>query len=259
LKWEIASGSIVVVLLISILTLAFNVRQVSAAQLVLKTDKRVYMLGENVTIVLKNIGAERVDVGGYPAWQILTQPEDEPVYPKIFAFLAWGLNPGDNNTFTWNQYNEFTQSAAKPGKYVVRDTQGCGLSAYFDIVAADKWVPYVPLANMADLVFWATNGVAYVNVAITFADAGYNVSDWGTCIKNGYDIRVDSEIWDWTGPSVLVITTLSHTYSLGRLEEGEYTFTFTAWGARVKSISFTIKADSDQDPILVGGNGVLKE
>jgi len=235
-----ASGIMLTLLLISILTLAFNTQPVKAAQLVLETDKHVYVLGENVTVILKNIGVETVQIGGYPAWQIFTYPGEELVYPKVFAFLAWSLDPGENDTATWNQYNEFTESPAEPGKYVVRDTQGWGLTAYFDIISAEQWVPYAPLPNMVDLVFWTKNRVAYINVTITFSDAGYKVSEWGTVVKDGFEIWVDSEIWDWTGPAALVITTLRHTYDLGRLKEGDYIFTFKAWGFPVKSISFTI-------------------
>ena len=111
------------------------------AQLLLETDKDVYILGENVTITLTNIGNETVEIGGYPPWQILTYPEEEPVYPEVYAWLAWSLRPGENDTFTWNQYNEFTQSPAEPGMHVIKDTQGWGLSTYFRIIAADKIVP----------------------------------------------------------------------------------------------------------------------
>ncbi|MEM3700975.1 MAG: hypothetical protein QXL57_08975 [Candidatus Bathyarchaeia archaeon] len=61
-------------------------------KLILGTDKDVYILGENISITLKNVGEEKVSVGGYPPWQIFTYPDEEPVYPKIFAFLAWFLD-----------------------------------------------------------------------------------------------------------------------------------------------------------------------
>ena len=124
----------------SMLALAFSIQPVKTdqkAQLLLETDKAVYILGGNVTITLKNIGNETVEIGGYPAWQIYTYPEEEMVYPMIFAWLAWSLEPGENDTITWNQYKEFTESPAEPGMYVVRDTHGWGLSAYFEIVAAE--------------------------------------------------------------------------------------------------------------------------
>lgn len=154
-----ASGIMLTLLLIFMLTFAFHVQSAEVeskttlpesyttmrdvtettgqtVQLVLETDKYVYVLGENVTIILKNVGTETVEIGGYPAWQIFTYPKEEPVYPEVFAFLAWSLDPGENDTFVWNQYNEFNQSFVKPGTYVIKDTQGWGLSAYFKIIEA---------------------------------------------------------------------------------------------------------------------------
>ncbi len=59
----------------------------------LTTDKSIYTLRENVTVILINVGCETVHIGGYPAWQIFTYPEGKAVYPKAFAFLAWNLDP----------------------------------------------------------------------------------------------------------------------------------------------------------------------
>ena len=133
---KVVSGIMLTLLMFSTLTLTFNILSVKAdqnAQLLLETDKDDYLLGENVNIILANIGSETVEIGGYPAWEIYTYPEEEPVYPAIFAWLAWSLEPGENDTFTWNQYNEFTHTPVEPGIYVVRDTQGWELSAYFEI------------------------------------------------------------------------------------------------------------------------------
>jgi len=158
------SGITLTLVFIGMLTLTFNIQPIKVepralirnnnptvgdvigttgqtVQLVLETDKHVYVLGENVTIILQNIGNKRVEIGGYPAWQIFTYPEEEPVYPMIFAFLAWGLDPGENDTFTWNQYNQFNESFCGPGTYIVRDTQGWNLSTYFKIIVAEIIVP----------------------------------------------------------------------------------------------------------------------
>jgi parallel beta-helix repeat protein len=138
------SGIILTVLLTSMLTLAFNIQPAKAdqeLQILLETDKDTYILGKNVTIVLANIDIETVQIGGYPAWQICTYPEEQPVYPAIFAFLAWSLNLGENDTFVWNQYNQFNETFCSSGTYVVKDTQGWGLSAYFKIISANIIVP----------------------------------------------------------------------------------------------------------------------
>ncbi len=105
----------------------------------------------------------------------------------------------------------------------------------------EEWVPYVPFSTWVGLMFWIQNETAYVNVTITFPTAGYNVSDWGTAIiKEDYDIWADSEIWQWTGVSIQVITKYSHTYELGHLKQGNYTFTFGSWGYPVKSLAFDV-------------------
>lgn len=139
MKLKAVSGIMLILLLIATFELAFHVQLTKAEQepqLLLETDKDIYILGEKVTITLTNIGNESIVIGGYPAWEIYSYPEEEPVYPTIFLTLLWWLDPGENDTITWNQYNAFTESFVEPGAYVVRDIQGWGLSAYFKIIAA---------------------------------------------------------------------------------------------------------------------------
>jgi len=107
----------------------------SAQNLRLRTDKHVYLLGENVTIILENMGNSTVDIGGYPAWQILTYPEEKPVFPEVYALLAWNLEPGQSDVFVWNQYDEFNDKFVEPGTYIVKDTQGWNIYTIFEIVA----------------------------------------------------------------------------------------------------------------------------
>jgi len=112
-----------------------NVTVKSAQNLRLRTDKHVYLLGENVTIILENMGNSTVDIGGYPAWQILTYPEEKPVFPEVYALLAWNLEPGQSDVFIWNQYDEFNDKFVEPGTYIVKDTQGWNIYTIFEIVA----------------------------------------------------------------------------------------------------------------------------
>jgi len=108
----------------------------------------------------------------------------------------------------------------------------------------EEWVPYVPFSQMVDLELWVTKGNWYMDISITFPDSGFMISDWGTVKREGFEIWVISEILDWTGYSFQVITIMSHTYELGRLEVGNHTFTFMArdylWDVRVKSINLTV-------------------
>ena len=97
-------------------------------ELSLKTDKSIYHLGENITIILANTGEETVEIGGYPAWQISTYPEDKPVFPEVFAFLIWNLAPAESDIFVWDS------TFAEPRTYIVKDLQGWGLSTIFEIV-----------------------------------------------------------------------------------------------------------------------------
>lgn len=104
----------------------------------------------------------------------------------------------------------------------------------------DEWVPYVPAAQDVELSYWMQNGTSYINVSITFAAGGCNVSDWGVPVLNGTNVWVNTEIWMWTGYVIPIVTIEEHTYCLGVLHPGEYNFTFMAWCCPVKSITFRI-------------------
>jgi hypothetical protein len=131
------SGSALTILLVQVLVLVPAVAS-DGPQLLLETDKKVYKLGENVTITLANVGDEGVDIGGYPAWIISTYPEEKTIFPPVFATLLWGLRPGENDTFVWDQKGyQFNSHISvfncSPGAYAVSDTQGWGLHAFFTI------------------------------------------------------------------------------------------------------------------------------
>ena len=216
-----ASGIMFSLLLISMTGLVFHNQAIRADQqvcMLLETDKCVYTLGENVTITLTNNGSERVDIGGYPAWQIFTYPGEEPVYPAIFASLAWYLDPGENDTFVWNQYNEFNHSFVKPGAYVVRDTQGWGLSAHFEIIAAEIIVPddyptiqeAVNAANPGDTIY-VKAGTYYEHVTINNSISLIGEDRSTTIIDGSRNGTVISVIADYVNISRLTIQNGYHT------------------------------------------------
>lgn len=129
-----------------------------------------------------------------------------------------------------------------------------GLTVGSTPIVAEEWIPYVPepwqwWPKEWSLIHWTIGGISYINVTLVFPDSGYMVADLGAVVKDGYEIWVDSQIWDWTGPALMVITKDSYTYDLGYLKEGNYTFTFKVWGYPVKSISFivTILGDVNGD------------
>jgi PKD repeat protein len=196
----------------------------TTAQMLLETDKDVYILGENVTITLENIGNETVSIGGYPAWGIYTYPEESLVYPSYYTFLAWSLEPGENDTFIWNQYNAFTNSPVYPGMYVVSDTQGWGLSAYFTILPGN-------LPPIADFIYSPT--FPYVGQAVTF-----DASD-----SSDMDGTIVSYEWDFgdglMGTDVVTI----HTY------ESAGTFTVTLTVTDDLGATDTLQQEITVDPL----------
>lgn len=148
LKGKAASKVMIFLFVITVIGFIFQPQLAKAEKdgLSLETDKNVYALGENITIILINNGNETVDIGGYPAWEILTHPESEHVCPVVYAFLLWELDPRENDTLVWDQYNLLNSTFVEPGTYVLKDTQGWELLASFEIVAAKDIVPEFPSA-----------------------------------------------------------------------------------------------------------------
>ena len=88
-------------------------------KLLIETIKDRYALGETVDITLTNVGNVFVEISAWPCCMIATYPDSEPVWPKRFSTLYWGLAPGESETWTWNQINEWTRSPVQPGEYRV--------------------------------------------------------------------------------------------------------------------------------------------
>jgi len=210
----------------------------TTAQMLLETDKDVYILGENVTITLENIGTETVSIGGYPAWGIYTYPEESLVYPKIYAWLLWSLEPGENDTIIWNQYNAFTNSPVYPGMYVVRDTKGWSLSAYFTILAGN--LP--PTA-----IFTYSPTVPIVSETVTF-DASSSYDPDGTIIGYSWAFG-DGMIANDTGP----ITTYAYA------DAGNYSVTLYVYDDDYQPDSYTLNVTVTHGQIPVEATQELIE
>ena len=66
-------------------------------------------------------------------------------------------------------------------------------------------------------------------------------------------------MWEWNGICVqMVPPPLSHTYDLGVLEAGNYTFVFSVWNQTIKWINFSVNVDWNpwNDPNSEGGENI---
>lgn len=90
---------------------------------------------------------------------------------------------------------------------------------------------------------WTSNGTTYAKVRLTFPNTGYSVSDWGEVVRTGNNFVADARVERYTGISGQMIVTKEHTYTLGALDAGTYSFTFRSYGTTLKSQQF--------DPSLV--------
>jgi parallel beta-helix repeat protein len=104
----------------------------------------------------------------------------------------------------------------------------------------EQWVHCVPLPSQVTLEYRKEGGISYIDTSIELASSGYNVSDWGVPASTANNISINAEIWRWTGVTNPVVTTLSHTYNIGSLTSGQYTFTFKVWLFPVNSTTFTV-------------------
>src|SRR6185503_10508124 len=118
------------------------------------------------------------------------------------------------------------------GTFTINWTQDC----------TSTWVPTVLHANQVELKSWTIAGRTFAYAKLTFSDAGFRVSNWGTPVRVGNDSAVDALVERWTGGSAQVITTTANIWDLGLLAPGSYTFTFKNSGTTVKTLSFTVSA-----------------
>lgn len=177
-------GIVLTILLAAVAAACSVVPANAEAVLQLTTNKSVYVLGEEVTITLENVGNEYREIGGWPCVIIYTSPASEPVWPWVFATLLWGLAPGESETWIWNQTIYYPRSYAEPGMYVVNDMLGLGLSAEFEITSvltgdvnldhkvdvldaalvSAHWYPGPPLGPLGYDLICDLNGDAAINV-----------------------------------------------------------------------------------------------
>ena len=103
-----------------------------------------------------------------------------------------------------------------------------------------EWRPFTP-KNLKLNVDITSNGLVNVTANIMFNHGGFKI-DWGQppYFNGTSKITIDAKILEWTGPVPEVMMNMTHTYSLGSLKPGNYTFEYKANGITVKTVNFVV-------------------
>jgi photosystem II stability/assembly factor-like uncharacterized protein len=99
-----------------------------------------------------------------------------------------------------------------------------------------------PVAIDATINTWKFQGRTYVYVKLSFPNAGYSVTTWGTPVRTGNDFTADAVVVASAGASVQAVTTTAQIYDLGVVADGNYTFTFKNSGTVLKTQAFTVSS-----------------
>ncbi|UCB60839.1 MAG: hypothetical protein JSW72_01895, partial [Candidatus Bathyarchaeota archaeon] len=104
--------------------------------------------------------------------------------------------------------------------------------------APDEYGHGGPYCKYVWIEFWTDeNGTVFVTVTLGFPSTRYYFEGWGNLTRDGSDFYGDSYIW--VGPFdrfyLAIYWEVVNDFSLGKLEEGVYTFTLTSWGVSYRS------------------------
>ena len=105
---------------------------------------------------------------------------------------------------------------------------------------SNTFTPTVLSANQVELKSWTISGQTFAYAKLTFPDAGFRVSNWGTPTRAGNAFSVDALVERFNGPSAQVVTSTAQIWALGALTPGDYTFAFKNSGTTVKTLNFTV-------------------
>jgi uncharacterized protein (TIGR03437 family) len=115
---------------------------------------------------------------------------------------------------------------------------------------AQTWEP-VSTGFTTEILVSTSGGNTSAKVRLTFPNTGYRVIDWGAVARNDGEFSVDARVERWTGLSGQAITTLEHTYALGTLAPGEYSFTVKIYGSVARTVQFSIDMAATLVPRLL--------
>jgi uncharacterized protein DUF4214 len=105
-----------------------------------------------------------------------------------------------------------------------------------------QWSAAVLPGTGVDLKSWQLLGRTFVYAKMTFADAGFRVSNWGTPTRAGNTFTTDALVEHFNGQSLPAISSTAQIWDLGALDPGDYTFAFKNSGTTVKLLAFTVSA-----------------
>ena len=88
-----------------------------------------------------------------------------------------------------------------------------------------------------EISLWTSGSTTYAKVRLTFPTGGWRV-DWGQVTRAGNAFTADAKVERWDGITTQAITYAEHTYNLGVLESGSYSFTFKSYGTVIRSQTF---------------------
>jgi len=100
--------------------LSYNPLRVAVSNgYVLKIDKTVYKLGEEVKITFTNNSPKTVTFCN-PGWDIITNSEGREVWPPGVIAVTFPVPPGKTLTDYWPQIDADSEAMVPPGIYTVK-------------------------------------------------------------------------------------------------------------------------------------------
>ena len=97
-------------------------------------------------------------------------------------------------------------------------------------------------SSQVELKSWTIGGRTSMYVKLTFPDAGFTVSDWGTPTRTGNAFSVDTTVERFNGVTAHAISNTAQIWDLGILSPGNYMFDFKTAGSTAKTLNFTVGA-----------------
>ena len=189
------------------------------------------------TFTVKNTGTGTLSLTGYPRVSIsgssnftVTQQPSSSISSNGSSTFKVKFDPSSSGTKTATISIVNNDSNENPYNFAIKGTG----------IVEHQWIPYIPTDIQTDISIVSENNFWKGNVLLTFSNAGFRVTDWGTVVKNGSEFSVDVKVERWTGVSAQVITTVSHRYELGILDPGLHFFTLKFWGTTVETQPFTV-------------------